>query len=147
MHAPADPLGAAVAIAALIAAAYGAWRKFRPSVRRASAALDAIVGKEAVIDRSGKVMESAQPGLVHRVATVEEAVVEFRHMVGLLTETQKRIAHMESRVQALEDSRVEKIVTAAERAATAATSAEMLRLVHERDTVDVEGLDVDELDT
>jgi hypothetical protein len=125
----------AVAIAGvvvgLIGAAYGAWRRFRPGVKRASAALDAIIGKEAVTDRSGQVMEPSQPGLVHRVATVEEAVVEFRHMVGLLTETQHTLTDHGARLKALEDARVERLVSQAE-------SAHMWRAVADNAISDAE---------
>ena len=100
----------------LIGAAYATWRRFHPAVQRASAALDAIIGKPAITDRGGQIMEPAQPGLVHRVATVEEAVVEFRHMVGLLTETQHAITNLDSRVKSLEDGRLEKLVSHAEAA-------------------------------
>jgi hypothetical protein len=106
----------AVAATILIGACYATWRRFRPGMRRAGAALDAIIGKEAVTDRSGQLIEPAQPGLVHRVATVEEAVVEFRHMVGLLTETQHTLTEHGARIKALEDARVERLVTQAESA-------------------------------
>lgn len=114
-----------------LGAVYGAWRKLRPNIRRGSAALDAIIGKEAVTDRSGNVMEPSQPGLVHRVATVEEAVVEFRHMVGLLTETQKTLNDHGTRIKALEDTRLEKLVTRAE-------SAQMWRAVADNAVTDPE---------
>jgi hypothetical protein len=124
---------AALTICALLG---GAWLRFRPSVRRWTAVVDAILGEPAELDRAGKVSRPEQPGLVHRVASVEEAVVEFRHLVGLVTEALGRIDGLENRVASLEDKRVNDIVIAAERAATAAASAEMLRLVHERDTKD-----------
>lgn len=101
---------------AVIGAAYGAWRRFRPGVRRANAALDAIIGREAVTDRSGKVIEPGQPGLVHRVATVEEAVVEIKHVVALWSETQRTLTDHASRIKALEDARVERLVSQAESA-------------------------------
>lgn len=112
----ADTIAAAATIAGLLGAAYATWRRFRPSVRRASSAVDALVGREAVTDRSGQIIEAAQPGLVHRVATVEEAVVEIRHVVALWTETQKRLDQHDGRIRQLEDSRLERLVTQAESA-------------------------------
>lgn len=100
----------------VVGAAYATWRRFRPGVRRASAALDAIIGKEAVVDRSGKVMEPSQPGLVHRVATVEEAVVEIRHVVALWNETQHTLNDHANRIKALEDARVDRLIAQAESA-------------------------------
>jgi hypothetical protein len=110
---------------------YGGWRRIRPVMRRGTAAVDALVGKEAVTDRSGQVLEPSQPGLVHRVATVEEAVVEFRHMVGLLTETQHTLTEHGARIKALEDARVERLVTQAE-------SAHMWRAVADNAITDPE---------
>jgi hypothetical protein len=111
-----DLLPAAGVAVGIVGAAYGTWRRFRPGVRRATAAIDALVGKEAVTDRSGNVIEAAQPGLVHRVATVEEAVVEIRHVVELWTETQRRLDQHDGRIKALEDARVERLVSQAESA-------------------------------
>lgn len=111
-----DALTLAGVAAGLLGAIYATWRRVRPTLRRGTAALDALVGKEAVTDRSGKEIEPAQPGLVHRVATVEEAVVEIRHVVELWTETQRRLDQHDGRIKALEDSRIERLVTQAESA-------------------------------
>lgn len=123
-----------LALCTLIGIPLAIWRS--KSRKRISAAADAILGQESAIDNSGNVIRPAQPGLVHRVATVEDAVVEFRHAIGVYTEVLGRLDSVERDVKALQDRRVEHIVTAAERAATAATSAEMLRMVNERGTVD-----------
>jgi hypothetical protein len=116
----------------IVGATYGAWRRFRPGIRRASSALDAIIGKEAVTDRSGQVIEPGQPGLVHRVATVEEAVVEIRHVVALWTETQHTLTEHASRIKALEDSRIDRLVAQAE-------SAHMWRAVADNAITDEDG--------
>lgn len=115
------------------------WRKAPERQRereRNAAVADAILGESEVLDRSNRQIQPARPGLVHRVGTVEEAVVEFRHAIGLLTEVLKRIDTLDDRVKALEQTNVKDIVLAAERAATAAASVEVLRLVRERDTFD-----------
>lgn len=84
---------------------------------RSKAADDAILGRPKVDDRSGEPLDVGQPGLVHvtrensaRLAKVEEAVVEFRHMSGLFTEVLGRLDGIDRRVQILEDVRVEKVV-------------------------------------
>jgi hypothetical protein len=112
-----------------LGAVYGVWRRLRPAVRRGTAAVDALVGREAIKDRSGNVLEPAQPGLVHRVATVEEAVVEFRHVVALWTETQHTLTDHAHRIKNLEDARVERLVTQAE-------SAHMWRAVADNNVID-----------
>lgn len=118
-------LGALVSIASLLVGGITIWMFARPGVRRVRAAADAILGEETTLDRRGEVIDPGKPGLVHRVATVEEAVVEFRHMVGLLTETQHTLTEHGARIKALEDARVERLVTQAE-------SAHMWRAVADR---------------
>lgn len=129
-----DSVNYTLALIALIGVPLAAWRS-KPR-QRISAAADAILGSEPVLDADKKEMRPGQPGLVHRVSQVEEAVVEFRHLVGIVTEAMGRIDSLDSRITALEDTTVRDVVQAAERAATAAVSAEMLKLVNERSTVD-----------
>lgn len=105
-----------LALFGIVSSGVGAWLYFRPGVQRGKAAIDAILGEPEVKDRRGSVMDPGKPGLVHRVATVEEAVVEFRHMVGLLTETQHTLTEHAARIKALEDVRIEKLVSQAESA-------------------------------
>lgn len=123
-----DILPAAGVAVGILGAAYGTWRRFRPSVRRATAAIDALVGKEAVTDRSGKEIEPAQPGLVHRTTTLEQAV-------ATLVNQDERIKHLENdhgaRLKALEDARVERLVNQAE-------SAHMWRAVADNAVNDID---------
>ena len=51
--------------------------------------------------------------------------------IDLYTQLNKRVDVIEGRVTVLENNTVKDIIAAAERAATAAASAEMLRLAHE----------------
>lgn len=124
-----------LALFGVVSTGVGAWLYFRPGVQRGKAAIDAILGEPEIKDRRGAVMDPGKPGLVHRVASVEEAVVQFSHLVGIVTEALGRMDAIDSRVKALEDSNVRDIVVAAERAANATVSAEMLRLANERDTI------------
>lgn len=128
-----DQLAAGLTLAGLlvglIGAVYGTWRHYRPSVKRAGAALDAIIGTEAVTDRSGKEIEPAKPGLVHRTRTLEQTL-------STLVDQDVRLKHLEDgharndlRLKALEDARVERLITQAE-------SAHMWRAVADKDVED-----------
>jgi hypothetical protein len=146
---PLDWILAGIAIASWFG---GLWLYISPGVRRNAAVADAILGEAEVTDRSGKTIQPARPGLVHlqrdnsqRLTNVEEAVVEFRHAIGVYTEVLKRLDTAESDIALLKNTNVKDIVQAAERAATAAVSAEMLRLVNERDTRDGDAHEADEL--
>lgn len=126
-----DPITyTATAVLILVGVGIGAFFRFGPG-KVLGAVADAILGSPPIRDRRGELIDDGSPGLVHRVAQVEEAVVEFRHMVGLLTETQKRLDQHDAAINAL-------IAGSLERAATAMSSAELLRLVNDRDVLDVE---------
>lgn len=129
--------GAITILGAIIAV----WAYWRPARRRGLAAYDAILGEEEVRDRSGNLIRPARPGLVHlqsdnssRLGKVEEAIVAFQHTTGIVTEFSGRLDRVEADVNLLKNNQVKDALNAAERAATAAASAEMLRLAHERDT-------------
>lgn len=110
------------------------WRKQpeREAERARNAAVaDAILGRAEVLDLSRNEIAPAQPGLVHRVSGVEEAVVEFRHAIGLLTETLKRIDTLDARLQVLERATAERLLTKAE-------SAAMWKAIADRDDIDGE---------
>lgn len=114
----------------LVGLGIGAFFRFGPG-KILGALADAMLGSPPIRDRRNEIIDPGKPGLVHRVDQVEEAVVEFRHLVGLLTETQHTLARHDAAINAL-------IAGSLERAATAMSSAEMLRLVNERDTLDAE---------
>lgn len=120
----------ATGVLILVGVGIGAFFRFGPG-KTLGALGDAMLGSPQIRDRRGEILDPGSPGLVHRVAQVEEAVVEFRHLIGLLTETQKRLDRLDAAVNAL-------IAGSLERAATAMSSAELLRLVNDRDVIDVE---------
>lgn len=144
MHA--DTILAYVAVAGAVVTVLGGggvlgwwWRKQpqREEERaRNTAVAVAILGEPAVPDRSGAELQPARPGLVHRVGTLEEAVVEFRHTLGLLTETLKRLDEHERRLGELERARTERALAQAE-------SAQMWRAVADRDVLDSDADDED----
>lgn len=125
----------------IMGAIAGVWLYWRPARRRGLAAYDAILGEEEVRDRSGNLLRPARPGLVHlqsdnsaRLGKVEEAIVAFQHTTGIVTEFSGRLDRVEADVHILKNNQVKDALHAAERAATAAASAEMLRLANEHDT-------------
>lgn len=76
----------------------GWWRSTRQTRDRAEAGWDAILGKAEVTDRAGTQLEPAQPGLVHRVAQVEEAVIDLRNLVAGQTALEKRVDRQDERL-------------------------------------------------
>lgn len=101
---------------------------------------DALLGEAAVLDRQGKELDPGNPGLVHRVSQVEEAVVEFRHMTGLLTEVLGRVDAIEHdhkevsrRVDDHDTAIASLIASTFERGANAALAVEQ-----QRDTINGE---------
>lgn len=130
-----DSLNYTVTVLGILGILVGWWRGWFESPKRRSqraqdkAVADAILGEPPVKDRNEKVITPGQPGLVHRVAQVEEAVVEFRHVIALYTETQKRLDIHDRAINAL-------IAGSLERAATAMSSAAMWTAVHNKDVID-----------
>lgn len=129
-----DSVNYTLAILGIIGFVVGWWRGWWESPRRRQqrsqdrAVHDAILGEAVVRDRNEKVIRPGQPGLMHRVTKVEEAVVEFRHVVGLLTEVQKRLDIHDAAINAL-------IAGSLERAATAMSSAALLQAVANKDLI------------
>lgn len=103
-----------IGLLTLAGIAFAVWRS--KSRQRGAAVADAILGREQVTDHAGNVIRPAEPGLVHRVATVEEAVVGFRHNIALYTELAKRVDNHDTEIKALKDATTERIVTKAEAA-------------------------------
>ena len=108
------------------------WRKQPERQRereRNAAVADAILGEPAVLDRSDQEIQPARPGLVHRVTSVEEAVIQIGNMTGLLNEALKRIDTLDERLAVVERAQIERILTKAE-------SANMWRAIADRDAID-----------
>lgn len=137
----------------------GWWRGWLESPKRRAqreqnqAIHDAILGEPEKRDRSGTVTHPAQPGLValqradsERLEKVEDAIVEFRHVLGIVTEFSGRLDRVESDVSALKSRRVEDALAMAERTMTAASATEALRLIRDRDVEDGEDAEPPELE-
>lgn len=100
---------------------WGIWRS--KARQRLSAALDALIGREEVTDRSGKVIAPAQPGAMHRLETMEAAVTTLAEVVtdqratrAEVTTLRGEVSALHQRVGVLEDARAERIITQAESA-------------------------------
>lgn len=74
------------------------WQASKPSRLRAEAVADAILGEPEVRDRAGNVIRDGQPGLVHRVSTVEEAVKMLAATQAGHSALEKRVERNESRL-------------------------------------------------
>ena len=94
------------------------WKAIQRARKRAKdvsgdvvAVRDSILGRPAVVDSiTGKELAPALPGIGQRMDTVERALVA-------LADQHTAIEDHETRIKALEDARVERVVTQAESAA------------------------------
>jgi hypothetical protein len=114
-----DSVNYTLAILGIVGLFVGWWRGWWESPRRREArardkaVAEAILGEPAVHDLAGKIIAPAQPGLVARTSTLEQAV-------STLVDQDARIKYLETnhgaRIKALEDARVERLVSQAESA-------------------------------
>lgn len=90
------------------------WRQFKND---ALGARDALVGREAIIDRaSGREVAPAIPGIGHRMATVEQVLVTLVDNEHRLSAAEDAISSLRADVTRLDAAYVERIVTKAESA-------------------------------
>ena len=95
------------------------WRKFRGDV---TGVRDALLGRDPVVDSiTGREVQPALPGMGVRMDLQERQMEMMQVAVTKLVDQQKAIVHLEdrvtgveSRVKALEDAAVERVVTRAE---------------------------------
>lgn len=114
----------------------GGWRS--KARQRLSAGLDALIGREEVTDRSGKVITPAQPGAMHRLETMEAAVTTLAEVITDQHELRAEVSQLKGRI-GIAESHISILRAASEeRAATANVSAEMLRLARDRDVLEGE---------
>lgn len=117
-------LDSANAVTALIAGivvilgAVGGWwyKRGRPKVRQVEAMSEAILGRAEVRDRSGAVIQKAQPGMPAQVAELTEAVrdlVKMQHRVDIVEDD---VRDLQGRVTVLEEARLEHVVSRVESA-------------------------------
>lgn len=104
--------------------------RYRKARRTASAITETLVGRDAIIDpATGRELVPSQPGLGVRMAAMEEAIVRLSHMDSRVTTVEQATADNQRRITALEEARIERIVTQAE-------SAQAWRAVADRDVED-----------
>jgi hypothetical protein len=126
-----DGLQAAYTASALVAIWVGWFIIIRPRWRRfwnrVNGVIDTLNGREEFVDQAtGRTVAEIKP-LGSRIGAIEQTL-------ATVADQQVLLENHENRITALENTHVKDIVTAAERAATAAASTEMLRLIRERDT-------------
>lgn len=103
-------LGLVGTVVAIICAVVGLWVKYGlPRQRMNEAANTAILGRPPVKDRSGAVIQPAQPGLVAQVAELTKVVSSLAEtntrLDTMKRDTSDRFHALEVRVEALEDDR------------------------------------------
>lgn len=100
-------IGALGIIWKLVVRGRGAVKEVRSDARKIR---DTLVGREAVVDTiTGKEIAPALPALGQRMDTVERAV-------AVLADQHRMLGDHEDRIKALEDARVERVITRAESA-------------------------------
>lgn len=121
-------VGIILGVLAIVGAVVTHFRWIRPKIRAGKdvyvAGRDSLIGRPAIVDTiTGKELSPALPGVGVRLANVEAGQLEtrdaLRHIATLLESQQaqdKRLDGLESRVHALEEGAVERIVTKAESA-------------------------------
>lgn len=124
-----DSVNWTLGILGIAALLIGAWRS--KSRQRLAAALDALIGREEVKDRSGNVLAPAQPGAMHRLETMETAVTTLAEVVTDQRELRGEVSDLHHRVGVLEDARAERLVTQVE-------SAHMWRAVADNAVTDID---------
>ncbi len=93
------------------------WPRLRSFTRKANSALDTLVGSDAITDpQTGRELRPAQPGAGVRLANVESALVQIGAAVTELSEIRNELVDHHRRIERLEASAIERIVTKAESA-------------------------------
>lgn len=115
-------IGLAVAACTLLIIFGGWWRWVRPRYKgakdQAVSIRDAIIGRPAIKDSiTGREISPKLPGIGERVDTLELVVLRVSDQSRTLAEHDARHAEHEQRLTALEDARVERVVSQAESAA------------------------------
>lgn len=130
---PPDGLQIALTLSTLMALWIGWAKAVRPRWRRfwdrVDGVMDTLNGRDEFIDPTTGRRVPAVPALGTRMGNMEDTL-------STVANQQRLLENHETRITALENDRVKDIITSAERAATAAASANMFRLAVERDTTD-----------
>lgn len=114
-------VGLAASVVALLGIIGGWLRWVRPRWRRASrevvAVRDSILGRDAIVDSiTGREIAPALPGIGQRVATIEQALVTLAGQEERFTAIEENQSDFARRLGALEQARLERVVTQAESA-------------------------------
>lgn len=105
-------------VLSIVGLLWGGWLKWgRPKAQRAEAMSEAMLGRAEVRDRSGALIQPAQPGMPAQVAELTDAVRELVQMQHRVDGVEAQLAAVDGRVKVLEDARMEHVVSRAESAA------------------------------
>lgn len=104
---PAQQLALVVSAVSLITALGGWWRWGRPRIEQAkqeaTAMRDAILGRDPVIDSiTGRELAPALPGIGVRQARTEDQMILLTEAVSKIADSHVRLAHIETRVDRLD---------------------------------------------
>lgn len=100
-------------VLAIVGLAGGWWYKWG---RQMTATSEAILGRAEVTDRSGAVIQEAQPGMPAQVARLTEMVGRLADMHHRVDSVENRLGRVEERVEVLEAGTVERVMTKVESA-------------------------------
>lgn len=96
-------IGLALSSVALIKVVSIAWRIVAKVLRRVSGALDALLGRDPIVDPAdGREVSPALPGIGQRMSTVEDAVKTLTEVVAEQKELRDRVEVHEARLNVLE---------------------------------------------
>jgi hypothetical protein len=114
-------IGLIVGLIAIIGALVAWLRWVRPKIHRGRkeivAVRDAILGRDAITDSvTGTEIAPALPGMGVRMAHQEKQMELLTTAVAQIADSHQRLESLETRVQALENASVERVVTRAESA-------------------------------
>lgn len=97
-----EVLGLVSLVVAVSATLLGLWVKYAlPRWKMSDATHEAILGRQEIRDRSGAVIQPAQPGMVAQVAILTETLREL--LDGRFRTLEDRVDDHEGRLAALED--------------------------------------------
>ena len=115
-------MGLIVLVGAVTGVLAGWFKVIRPRYvrwqKRQTAKMDAILGREARYDSiTGELVQPPLPGIGVRMANQEQGLIALALTVEKIADSHERLNNHEARLKALEDARVEHVVSRAESAA------------------------------
>lgn len=112
-------VGIAASLVVVLGAVFGWLRWVQPKIRhglaRGGAALDTVVGREAIVDNiTGRELAPALPSIGKRMESMEGTVSRLVEVIEGQHQQDKRLDDHERRLKQLEDGTIERIAAKAE---------------------------------